>query len=67
MPYTPGLWKIAGATHVYASGPNGANICSISEPRAEFDKAWSVGRTSDAERRLRIKERRGEGQFGAGA
>lgn len=32
--HTPGPWEIAGASHVYAPGPNGANICSISEPRA---------------------------------
>lgn len=31
---TQGEWLIAGATHVYAPGENGANICSVSEPRA---------------------------------
>lgn len=37
------------------------------EACAEFDKAWSNGRTPEAERRLRIEERRDQGQFGVGA
>lgn len=32
--FTAGPWLIAGATHVYAPGEAGANICSVGEPRA---------------------------------
>lgn len=39
--WTKGPWEIAGAVHVYAPGKNGANICTIGEPRASA----SVGYT----------------------
>jgi hypothetical protein len=32
--FTKGPWNVAGARHVYAGGPGGANICSVSDPRA---------------------------------
>lgn len=38
---TQGVWKTAGATHVFAPGPNGANVCTCGEPRA----STSVGYT----------------------
>lgn len=41
MTHTPGPWLIAGATHIYASGKNGANVCSISEPRATTEVRYT--------------------------
>lgn len=38
--HTPGPWETY-AGHVYAPGENGANICSVSEPRATSDVRYT--------------------------
>ncbi len=33
--HTPGPWEVSGATHVVHFGDDGANICTVSEPRPD--------------------------------
>jgi hypothetical protein len=43
--YTPGPWECFGA-HIYSPGEKGANICSISEPRATRYVGYTELKTS---------------------